>query len=453
MENIYRHLLKWSLNHRRIVVAIAILSFVAGAALIPLIPKGFIPKLDRGAFNVAYTVSLPKSLPLGNFETNPQSPKPNLPSDGGFDWIGEIARSPERLLLRRGIRVGQQLEEAVLALPDVDSVFTIAGLRGEPTKGKLFVQLKEQRQRTTAEVEEQVRRALPQLKGVAASVEDIPFVQTEAEKPLQIAIQGENLPILRQTAEKIQSKVKKLPGLADIALSSGQEAVNLERLNSQYAIYLSANLAAGRGLEDAAREIESLAQPLLPPGVTLQRWGNSAHSSNVLGSFGGTLALSVILMLLVLIFLFRRLLEPLVVGLSLPLSLVGAMLGLLVTGSDFGIISLIGLIFLVGLLNKNALLLMDYANQLRQWGFSREEALIETGAIRLRPILMTTASTILGMLPIALGWGAGAELRQPMAMAIIGGLTTSSLLSLIVVPVFYTLLEDGWLKIRGKERF
>ena len=138
------------------------------------------------------------------------------------------------------------------------------------------------------------------------------------------------------------------------------------------------------------------------------------------------------------------------VGLSLPLAIVGAMLGLLITHSDFGVISLIGLVFLVGLLDKNALLLMDYANQLRRGGLSREEALIETGTVRLRPIFMTTASTILGMMPIALGWGAGAELRQPMAVAIIGGLTTSSLLSLIVVPVLYTLLEDGWLKVFGK---
>ena len=94
---------------------------------------------------------------------------------------------------------------------------------------------------------------------------------------------------------------------------------------------------------------------------------------------------------------------------------------------------------------------MDYANQLRQAGLSRKDALMKTGPVRFRPILMTTASTILGMLPLALGWGAGAELRQPMAVAIIGGLITSTLLSLLVVPVLYTLLEDGWMVLRGKK--
>ena len=114
------------------------------------------------------------------------------------------------------------------------------------------------------------------------------------------------------------------------------------------------------------------------------------------------------------------------------------MLALLVTQSDFGMISLIGLIFLLGLLDKNAILLLDYANQLRDSGMKRTEAILNTGVVRLRPIVMTTFSTILGMLPIALGYGAGAELRQPMAVGIIGGLITSSLLSLIVVPVLYT---------------
>jgi multidrug efflux pump subunit AcrB len=107
----------------------------------------------------------------------------------------------------------------------------------------------------------------------------------------------------------------------------------------------------------------------------------------------------------------------------------------------------------LGLLDKNAILLIDYANQLRKKGLNRHDALLETGVVRLRPILMTTASTILGMLPLALGLGAGAELRQPMAVAIIGGLITSSLLSLIVVPVLYTLVEDFWKQHSFKSRF
>jgi multidrug efflux pump subunit AcrB len=455
MENGYRRLLRWSLHHRKTIVAIAILSLIAGVALIPLIPKGFIPRLDRGEFNLVYTAPLPKiveqSLTQTPTDPNSKAQSPNSSSDdGAFDWLDDLAKSPERLLLRKTIKVARQLETAVTSVPEVESVFAIAGLRGVPNQGKLYIKLKTERNLTTAEVQAKVRAALPSLKGVSASVEDIPFVQTEAEKPIQMAILGDRLDVLLPTAQKLKARVEKLPGLVDVELSGGKPNLEIERLNARRVTYLSANLAQQTGLEDAARQIEQIARSLFPESITIERWGSSAHSSDVLGSFGGTMALSVVLMLLTLLLLFGRLLEPIVVGLSLPLSIVGAMLGLLVTQSDFGVISLLGLIFLLGLLDKNALLLMDYTNQLRQAGANREEALIETGAVRLRPIIMTTASTILGMLPIALGLGAGAELRQPMAVAIIGGLITSSLLSLIVVPVLYALLEDGWNKIKIK---
>lgn len=118
------------------------------------------------------------------------------------------------------------------------------------------------------------------------------------------------------------------------------------------------------------------------------------------------------------------------------------MLALVVTKSDFGMISLIGFVFLLGLANKNAILLVDCINQLRDGGLSQKEAILQAGPIRLRPIMMTTVSTILGMLPIALGLGAGSELRSPMAVAIAGGLVSSTILSLIVVPVVYAVLDD-----------
>jgi multidrug efflux pump subunit AcrB len=205
------------------------------------------------------------------------------------------------------------------------------------------------------------------------------------------------------------------------------------------------------GLGDVTNKVVKTAKTILPSGVTLDVQGASAQVRSIFQEFGFALVLAIICMLTVLYIPFGRWLEPLVVVLSLPLSIVGAMFGLLITQSDFGMISLIGLIFLLGLLNKNALLLMDYTNQLRERGMSRDEAILTTGETRLRPIIITTASTILGMLPIALGLGAGSELRQPMAVAIIGGLMTSSLLSLILVPVLYTLLEDSWGKLSPKK--
>ncbi|NCS25613.1 MAG: efflux RND transporter permease subunit [Microcystis aeruginosa BS13-02] len=452
IENAYRRLLNWSLRHRLLVIAIALITFFAGIALIPFISRGFIPRLDRGEFNLVYTSPLPKitqiSPPFG-LAQGKNKPTAKSSSDS-FAWISQLTSSPESFLLRRTIRDGSKLEAPILRDGEVESTFLIAGLRSEPNRGKIHVTLKGDRKSHTSAVQQRIRQILPPIRGVNVSIEDIPFVQTEAEKPIQIAIKSDNLQLLRDSAEKLRVEAAKIAGLKDISLSSRLnergDFLAIERLNGQQAIFLSANLSPDLGLEDAAIKIEGIP---LPEGITLQRWGTSSQSSDVLGSFGRTLILATILMLGVLWLLFRRLLETIVIALCLPLAIVGAMLGLLVTGSEFSMISLIGFIFLLGLLDKNAVLLLDYTNQLRQQGWSREEAVLETGMIRLRPILMTTCSTILGMIPIALGLGTGAELRQPMAMVIVGGLVTSSLLSLIVVPVLYLSLEDVWNQIKA----
>lgn len=451
LEKPYRNFLHWSLNHRKSVVIIALISFIMGLGLIPFIPQGFIPQLDRGEFNLVYTTPLPKLSK--NLDTKEVKKPEETNQNNEFSWLNQLSQTPEKLLLRKTRQIGEKLEEIVLNIPEVETAYNIAGRKGDPTKGVIYIKLKKDRQLTTFEIQAKIRQNLPQLKGVTTSVEDLQFVETESEKPLQIALLGTNINELITTATKVKNEVEKLIGFADVTIS-GQElneniSFGIERLNGQRVIYISANLESGKSIGDGTEEVIKLTQSLLPNNIQLERWGNSAQSDTVLTSFGKTLILSVLFMLLFLVIPFGRLLEPLVVGLSLPLSIVGAMLALLITQSDFGMISLIGLIFLLGLLDKNAILLMDCANQLRQKGIPREEALIETGIIRLRPILMTTLSTILGMLPIALGMGAGAELRQPMAVAIIGGLTTSSLLSLIVVPVLYTLVEDGWNKLKN----
>ena len=453
-ERSYGNLLRWSLHHRWIVVALAIVSFVAGVALIPFIPKGFIPKLDRGEFNIVYTVPLPELTT----QTSPQKPEGEVDKEekvttGAFSWLTDILKNPEKLVLNKSRRVATQLEEVVLAMPEVKSVFTTVGIRGEPNKGRLYIKLKEDRKLDTAEVQRQLRNSLPSIEGVKVSVEDLQFIEQESTKPLKIALLGDNLQLLTENAHKIRASLAQLPGLADVTATGENnqagEIVEIQRHNGQRAAFISANLQEGKALGDATQEAVAIAQSLLPDDITLDLGGDSEISSDVLGSFAGTLAISIILMLLVLILLFGSLLEALVVGLSLPLSIVGAMVALLCTQSEFGMISLIGLILLLGLLDKNALLLMDYAKQLRRGGMERTEAIVNTGLVRLRPILMTTASTILGMVPIALGLGAGAQLRQPMAVAIIGGLLTSTLLSLIVVPVLHTLLEDGWLRLKS----
>ncbi|RQH11634.1 efflux RND transporter permease subunit [Okeania hirsuta] len=448
----YQKLLNWSLDHRKVVIAIALLSFILGMAMIPLIPKGLVPQLDRGEFNITYTYPLPNFAK--NTENFPppqanQAPANNsIFPEGAFNWISGLTQSPTRILLRKSRRVAQNIEEIVLSSPEVESVFSIAGFQGEPNRGKIYVKLKKERSLTTAQIQKQTRKALSELKNISVSVEDIPFVETGAGKPFEVMLLGDNREIIYNTAQKIQTQIAKLPGFVDLTIApqynNFDNPMEITHRSQKQVIYITANLSEGLGLGNAIDLALEISQPILPPGVKLDLGGDSLRVGEVFGSFFVTLGFSVVCMLTVLVLLFGRFLEPLVVGLCLPLSIVGAMLGLLFTQSDFGVISLLGLIFLLGLLDKNALLLMDYINQLRQSGLERRQAILQTGLVRLRPILMTTSSTVLGMLPIALGLGAGAELRQPLAVAIIGGLITSTLLSLIVVPVLYTLLEDWW---------
>jgi HAE1 family hydrophobic/amphiphilic exporter-1 len=157
---------------------------------------------------------------------------------------------------------------------------------------------------------------------------------------------------------------------------------------------------------------------------------------------GQSLILAVILIYAILASQFRSFLQPLAIMLSLPLSLVGVAGLLFLAGDTVNIMSMIGLILLMGLVTKNAILLVDFTNVQRRAGVARREALIVAARVRLRPILMTTLAMIFGMLPLAFELGAGAEFRAPMARAVIGGLITSTLLTLIVVPVVYTYLDD-----------
>lgn len=426
----YRKLLQWSLRHRAIVVGIALASFAAGIAIIPMIPQGFIPKLDRGEFNVRYTAPLPK-IP------SQEEIAATLAAGGQIPQINPLQDS---------LNVAKQLEDSVRTAPEVQTVFTTVGSReGEPNKGLIYVKLKPGHSTPTATLQDQLRSRLPEISGVTTSVEDIPFVEAGSQKPLQASLKGQDLATLEKAGNDLKNRVQTIPGIADVTLSgsSNRNGIQqIDRRDGQRVVYVSANLGKGLSLGDATEKLVNESKTVLPANVTLDLGGDSASSREIFNSFGRTLGLSALCIAVVLVLLFKSLIDPIVVTLSLPLALVGAMLALLITQSDFGMISLIGFVFLLGITNKNAILIVDYINQLRRQGLDRSSAILEAGPIRLRPIMMTTASTILGMVPIALGLGAGSELRSPMAVAIAGGLVTSTLLSLFVVPVVYTLLDD-----------
>jgi multidrug efflux pump subunit AcrB len=159
--------------------------------------------------------------------------------------------------------------------------------------------------------------------------------------------------------------------------------------------------------------------------------------------------LGILFIFLILAAQFESWIDPLAIMFSLPLAMIGAMIALFVTGVGLSMVGLIGIIFLFGLVTKNAILLVDFIKTQRRSGRNRTDAILEAAQIRLRPIMMTTLAMILGMMPSALDTGVGSELRQPMAIAIIGGLVSSTLLTLVVIPVIYTILDDMKLKLNS----
>jgi multidrug efflux pump subunit AcrB len=180
-----------------------------------------------------------------------------------------------------------------------------------------------------------------------------------------------------------------------------------------------------------------------PPGYGLELAGASKDQQEVFKQMGIALVSGVVLMYLVLVMQFGSFTAPIAVMVSLPLSLIGVVLALLLTGGTLNLMSFIGVIMLVGLVAKNAILLLDAARAREAEGMDREEALMAAGRKRLRPILMTTFALIAGMLPVAIGVGEGGEFYRPMAVAIIGGTITSTFLTLLVIPSFYDSIENA----------
>jgi multidrug efflux pump subunit AcrB len=413
---LYMRLLRWSLLHRKRVIVTALAVFIGGLAVIPLIPKGFIPHLDRDEFHIVFTA--PRNT------------------------------APEEMS-----RIAYALEQSVRRDPAAADIYTTMGTRAdEPTSGLLDVRLKTGRDAKTFAVENRVREHLIAVPGVASSVEDVPFVGSAATKPFKISLVGNELSTLRAAGRKLERKLRATGDYIDMQAvgfsDERRDAGFIQHRNGQRAVSITADLAKNVQIGDASEQATSIAHAMLPRGVSLSLGGVSSDAMETFTTFGAALVFSVAAILIVLISLFRSWLDPLAIGVALPLSVVGALLALWITRTDFGMISLMGIVFLFGLVNKNAILLVDAIKRERAAGKTRSEAVAAAGEHRLRPILMTTFATILGMLPIALGFGAGAELRQPMATAIIGGLLTSTLLSLIVVPVVYTLFDD----LRGPKR-
>jgi HAE1 family hydrophobic/amphiphilic exporter-1 len=258
--------------------------------------------------------------------------------------------------------------------------------------------------------------------------------------------------IERLYVRNIDGELVELRNLVEVSTGAAPSAIS--RTNRQRSVTVSGNLS-GKQLGTAVEEAQALAAEILPEGVQIELGGEAEAMRESVSQFGLMLGLSVLVIYMILAAQFESFVHPLTVMLALPLAMVGALGGLYLCGMTLNLFSMIGIVLLLGLVTKNSILLVDYANQLRAEGLDKVEAMRRAAPVRMRPVLMTAISMIFGVLPAAIGIGPGSETRAPLGVATAAGMFSSTGLTLLVVPVFYLVLDDSveWLRAALRRLF
>ena len=506
----YKSLIGWALDHRLAMVGLAIASFVIALALpaVGLVGASFFGSDDRSELTIALETPPGSNLDYTRIKAEEagriarQHPEvvytyttlgaatgsvdngsifvrlvPKNKRDVGAEELGSTIRkqvgriggatmtvytsqfSGQQKQIQLQLRGGsaatlnlaaEQLAAQVRQVPGAVDV----GLSTKGQKPELEVELNRSLAGSIGVTIGQVAQALrPAFAGIKAGDWEDPTgelrevnVRLQPESRQRVA-DLEQLPLVINTPTGQAT----LP-LGQIAtVRQGLGPAQITHLDGELVVSVEANTAE-RSLSEVMKDINARIEKMnLPPGVRLTQGGEVDSQNEVFGRIFAALGVAVMLMYLILVVQFGSFLEPLAILVSLPLSLIGVMLALMITGDTINIMSLIGVILLMGIVAKNAILLIDFAKWAREKdGLSRREALIQAGAIRLRPILMTTLALIAGMIPVALGRGEGAEFRAPLGRAVIGGVITSTVLTLVVIPTFYEIMDEWREWILGK---
>jgi len=508
----YRIVIAWTLGHRKTVLLTAFLSLVAGLVVFKFfLQSEFFPGYDQGEFEVNFTTAPDASVEetrgrvravLNALKGIPEIQHTYATigaGDQGTVRDGKVyAKLAGRKERRRSQKAIQEDTRARLQkIPGILPFITEAGrmdnrkpllvnVRGDDISllKKYAAALKEKMYQIPGIVDIEVtleqdipeyRLAVDRERAVDVGITTAHIVRTvgtlvggqavttyEDEDGDAVNVRVRLPDILRQDlsqVERLRLAVQR-PGngptliplgeLVSYSVKSTPSEIDRQDLTRQ--VVISANLdrlPLGTALEKVSL---AASQIHMAPGYQVVFSGEAEHMAESFGYMAEALILAILLVYLILAAQFESFVDPLSIMLSLPLSLIGMAGMLLLTGDTISMMSLIGLIMLMGLVTKNAILLVDFTKVLRSRGMNRTEALITAGRTRLRPIMMTTLAMIFGMLPLALALGAGAEMRAPMARAVVGGLITSTFLTLLVVPVMYSFLDDfgSWIQKRWK---
>ncbi|MEB3203278.1 MAG: efflux RND transporter permease subunit [Candidatus Sericytochromatia bacterium] len=496
MDLVYGRMLRWGLAHRGLVVALAAVTFFGGLGLTKFIQKTFLTNADRGEFLLR--VQLPKGSPLSETTriANEVAGRVKehrevahvLTTIGNYGTVDDARLSV--LMVPKEERTISDAQLAKLVREEFAGTagykvladeFSLVPGNNKPVDVQLQGDnLEELRQYSAklvalmadqamfADLESSLGDEKPEIRlipdrermaqyGVTASQLALTLrLATSGETPSTITYGPNEVDVWVRLSDRYR---KDLDGIRNLSVATPRGAVPLSTLaevtfgggfsqiehkNRQRLVHVTANLVPGKTVGTATELVKNELLPKLelPPTVVADMDGQAKQQQDSFSGFGQAMLMGIILIYFILALQFGSFLHPLTIMMSLPLSIIGAFLGLLVFGKDLGMMALIGIIMLMGIVTKNAILIIDFTLTMRDRGATRTDAVIEAAKVRLRPILMTTAAMVLGMMPMALGLGAGSEFRSPMAVVVIGGLVTSTFLTLLVVPVFYTLLDD-----------
>jgi HAE1 family hydrophobic/amphiphilic exporter-1 len=500
IERGYRWQLRWSLRHRFLTVLAALLSLVGAVALVTRVTAEFIPQEDRAEFQVNIETPVGTSLELTSafVEAVAQDLRDNGPGiEQTFITIGEGAQgqvnagSIHAIMSPAKTRPYHQLdvmawvrnryadvEDATIAVVPVNMIGGSGGMRSQAIqfniRGRDLDELNRAAAALVAELDKidgfvdldtTYRGGKPELAieidreraasmgvpvaAIATTIRSLIAGDKVTELKDGVDIYDVTMQLPQQEKAgfaalsnlKVRSMTGQLVDLASVVRVAHTEGPSqIERQARQRQVTVLANLD-GIALGEATKLVEEAAARVVPAHLTQDFVGMAEVMKESFLAMIVALMLAVIFVYMLLAAQFNSFVHPFTIMLSLPLSVVGAFGGLYLSQMTLNIFSMIGVIMLMGLVTKNAILLVDYTNTLRARGLSVMDALLEAGPVRLRPILMTTAAMIFGMLPVALAMSEGGEVRAPMAITVIGGLVTSMLLTLVVIPVVYSLLD------------
>ncbi|MEY4733833.1 MAG: Multidrug resistance protein MdtC, partial [Pseudomonadota bacterium] len=504
----YQKILAWSLVHKRKTVLMAIGVFVTSIFMVPLLGTEFVPKADFSETSVNFQTPVGSSLEATEAKARQveaivrEFPEVrytvttlNTGNALGKNNASMYVRLVDRKDRQRSVdQMSAALRERLQQVPGI--TVTHAGLLdavGGNKQIEFSIQGPDQREleRLTLQAMDKLR-AIPGLVDLDSSVKankptigvqvlstsasDVGMGTAQVAGPLRTLVAGQTVgnwrapddqtydvnvrlsPDARNNLQDLErlpfalnaadgsTRILRLGQVAKVTESTGSNQINRRDLTREVAI--NANVyqrAAGQVSGDIKTVMEGLN---LPPGYRFQFGGSTKNMAESFGYALSALALAVIFIYMILASQFKSFLQPLALMTALPLTLIGVVLALMVFRSTLSMFSIIGVIMLMGLVTKNAILLVDFAIRAREEGMERSEALLLAAKVRLRPILMTTLAMIFGMVPLAFALTEGSEQRAPMGQAVIGGVITSSLLTLVVVPVVYCYMDDlaQWLR-------